>query len=466
MSLNLQKWSPHPYQVKAVNFLINNYSAALFLDPGLGKTSITLQAIKFLKEHGALNKVLLIAPLRICYSVWPAEIAKWSNFSDLKISVVHGPGKQAALEADADIYILNPEGLAWLLDARRRRLFLEKKFDVLIIDELTKFKHTNTSRFKKLKPFLPLFRRRWGLTGSPASNGLMDLFGQCYVLDLGESLGKYITHYRNEYFTQDYNGFTWTLKPNAESMIFERIRPLALRMGAEDYLKMPELITNNIRIELPENARKIYDDLEKELIAQIEGSMVTASNVGVATLKCRQIANGGVYNVAEGTSTREIIQIHDAKTDALEELVDELQGQPLLVAYEFEHDLQRIFKRFGKLPYIGGGVSAARSAELEKQWNAGKIPILLGHPASIGHGLNLQQVGRHICWFSLTWNFELYDQFNRRIYRQGNNSKVVTIHHLVAKHTIDEIVYNTLKYKKRNQEALFHALLEFSKSKK
>ncbi len=450
----------------------------------MGKTAITLAAIKILKKKKLVDKVLLVAPLRVCHSVWPSEIEKWRDFNKLKICILHGKYKDDLLKSDADIFVINPEGLGWLLDVQKSKTPRNKTrvavdlrrwkkfgFDTLVVDELSKFKHTNTNRFKALKLVLGTFDRRWGLTGSPAPNGLMDLFGQCFVLDQGRSLGQYISHYRMKYFVQGFDGFSWTIREGAEEEIYERLNPLALRMSAEDYIDMPTLIQNNIKIDLPEDVMEIYNHLEKDLIAKIDDNIVTAATAASASIKCRQVANGGIYLDMEvqalvklPKSNRKWVNLHHEKTDALVELIEELQGSPLLVAYDFLHDLDRLREKLGKdIPYIGGGVSVKRSTELEKQWNAGKLPVLLGHPQSIGHGLNLQESGYHICWYSMTWDFELYDQFIRRVRRQGNKSKKVFVHHLLASGTIDEIILGVLKSKNKTQNALFNALKKMRK---
>lgn len=478
-------WMPHSYQKKAVKFLLEHAAGALFLDPGLGKTSITLAAIKMLKQKKVLDKVLLIAPLRVCYSVWPKEVEKWEDFNDIKVVVLHGPNKDALLKTEADVYVINPEGLEWLLQVKKTKTPTGKTkvdvdlrrwkalgFDTLVVDELSKFKHTNTNRFKALKLVLHTFRRRWGLTGSPASNGLMDLFGQCYILDQGRTLGPYITHYRMKYFVPSYDGFSWNIREGAEQEIYERLNPLALRMAADDYLDMPTLIENNIRVDLPEKVMEIYDRLENDLIAKLDAKVVVASNAAAASMKCRQVANGGIYLDPEvealvklPKSKREWVNLHTEKVDALADLIEELQGSPILVAYDFEHDLDRLRERLGQdIPYIGGGVTAKRSAELEKAWNAGHLPVLLGHPQAMAHGLNLQEVGHHVCWHSLTWDYELYDQFIRRVLRQGNKSKKVFVHHIIARGTIDEAILAAVKSKRRGQNALFDALKKLRKS--
>ncbi len=477
-------WQPYKYMTKGVKFLLEHAAGALFLDPGLGKTSVTLAAIKILKKKKLLDKVLVIAPLLPCYKVWPVEAEKWKDFNGLTVSILHGPKKEEALKTPADIYVINPDGLEWLLQIKKEkyktssgvdkvkvsvdmRRWKNMGFDILVIDELSKFKHTNTARFKALKIVLETFDRRWGLTGSPASNGLMDLFGQCYVLDQGRTLGRYITHYRLKYFDLGYNGYTWSLKDGADKQIYTKLKPLVLRMAAEDYLDMPQVIENTIYVDLPDSVMKVYDQLEKDLIARLDDRQVVAANAAVASGKCRQVANGGVYLdpqilgmlVKKPKSMREWANLHTEKVDALADLIDELQGEPLLVAYDFNHDLDRLRTKLGKdVPYIGGGVSMKRSSELIDLWNARQLPVLLGHPQSIGHGLNLQDGGYHVCWHSLTWDYGLYDQFNRRLLRQGNKSKKVFVHHIIAKNTIDEVMMVIVKSKRREQNALFTAL--------
>lgn len=475
-----QDWKPHAYQKQGIKFLLERAASALFFDPGLGKSSVTLAALKLLLKKRNIEKVLLIAPLRVCHSVWPRELKKWADFNELRAVVLHGNDKDALLEEPADIYIINPDGLPWLLGAERttsesgkRRVEVDMKrwrsfgFDTLVIDELTMFKDSSTLRFKMLKQIVPTFGRRHGLTGTPVPNGLLDLFGQCYVLDEGRALGRFITHYRNKFFTPGWDGYTWELNEGAEKEIYKRIKPLALRMAANDHIKMPKLIENTIHIDLPEKARRIYDELEDSLFVEIGKKKVVAANAAVASTKCRQLANGSVYVDDAMTalmptwkkSKRQWIGVHDEKLEALSSLVAELQGSPLLVAYDFEHDLIRLKEWLGKdTPHIGGGVKAKVANDIETRWNAGEIPVLLGHPQSLAHGLNLQGSGFHVAWYALTWNFELYDQFIRRVYRQGQKSKRVVVHHFVAADTVDEAVMQALKEKSRGQQALFEAL--------
>jgi SNF2 family DNA or RNA helicase len=467
-----KKWHPHLYQKKAVKFLLANGAAALFLDPGLGKTSITLEAFRFLKKAKVAHKVLIIAPLRVCHQVWPSEIAEWEQFAHLKVAVLHGPNKEQRLASDADIYVINPEGLEWLVfgAGKKSRSFDRKRwkafgFDTLVIDELTKFKNTGGSRFKALKLVLDSFARRWGLTGTPAPNGLLDLFGQCYVLDGGNALGKYITHYRMQYFRPlDPNGWKWALQAGASERIYERLRPLALRMAAEDYLELPQRVDLKRFVELPPAAQTLYDSMEEELLALYGENLITAGNGAAASMKCRQICNGALYvddDIMSKTlgKKRGVLDIHDAKLDALEELNNELQGAQLLVGYEFNHDIDRLYKRFPNIVHIGKGVSPAEGKKIENAWNRGDIQMLAGQPASMGHGGNFQKSdAHHLCWFSMFWDYELYDQFIKRTLRQGNKSARFFNHHLIAKGTIDEAIYYDKIRKAKGQGELFDAL--------
>lgn len=483
-------WTPHDYQKKAIKFMIERMAAALFLDPGLGKTSICLGAFKILKKQGMVQKAYIVAPLRVCYSVWPREIEKWADFNGLKVEVLHGPDKEEALKREADIYVINPEGLEWLFGVKKVRSERTGKVSVthdtkrvkslkledamLIVDESTKFKHSGSQRFKILRPILPRFRRRYILTGTPAPNGLMDLFGQVYILDLGKSLGQFITNYRNTFFdATGFGGFEWVPKPDTPKKIETLLKPLALRMEARDYLELPEEVVNPIYVDLPADAMRVYKEMEVEMLAMLEGQeVVTAVSAGAASNKCRQIANGGIYREdyiraqAKCRSER-WLDLHTAKIDATVDLVEELNGKPVLIAYDFEHDLHRLLKAFGKdTPYIGGGVSGAKAAAIECAWNRGEIPILLGHPAAMGHGLNLQEAGQHIIWHSLTYDLELYDQFIKRVLRQGNKHSRVFIHQLVARGTVDELILLALGDKNHTQQTFLKALKGYAKLKR
>ncbi len=447
--------------------MVQQGAAGLLLDPGLGKTSITLAAFMVLKKQKLVDRVLVIAPLRPCYSVWPVEAKKWSEFVDLRVHVLHGKGKTAAaLKSDADVFVINPEGLEWLSEKRWQWP------QMLVVDESTKFKHTSTKRFKTLRKLLGKFRRRYILTGSPAPNGLLDLFGQIYILDQGNALGRFITHYRQQYFwPTGFGGYKWVMKTNAEKEIYRAIDPLVLRLDAADYLKMPPKIVTTVHVELPERGRKLYDELEKKMILQLKEGDVTAFNAGVLTNKCRQVANGTVYTdlLAEdyryGRNVRDrgYAVVHRAKIEATLDLVDELAGQSAIIAYDFNHEREQLegalksHLHLEEVPVLGGGVSPKRGREIETEWNRGQLRVLLAHPASAAHGLNLQAGGPVLIWFSLPWNLEHYDQLIHRLWRQGQTERVF-VYHLVTKNTVDETVLMTLIKKNHTQRSLLDAL--------
>ena len=458
------------------------------------KTSTSLAALKVLKKKGMVGKIFIIAPLRVCYGTWPKEMKKWTDFKDFTYEILHGTKKDQALNREADIYLINPEGLDWLFGAKKEKKIVRGKErtivtvdmkriksilgenPLLLIDELTKFKKHDTNRFQLMKQVIHLFSRRWGLTGSPAANGLMGLFGQCYMLDQGRSLGQYITHYRSQYFMQvNGNHFMYKPLPGAEDRIYERISPLFLRLDAADYLELPQLIENNIKVDLPESVMEIYRGLEDDLITKVDEDVVVAKNAAVASGKCRQVASGGLYATPEvedlikkSKDQREWYTLHDEKTDALEDLIDELQGNPLLVAYDFEHDLDRLRKRFGARDGVVflSDVPMKKFSDLIDRWNKGEIAVLFTNPIPAAHGLNLQENSQHVCWYSLTWDYEIYDQFNRRVLRDGNKAKRVFVHHILARDTVDEAILYALKSKYRGQEALFDALKMLAKQRR
>lgn len=456
-------WTPHPYQRKAIAFMIQQACAGLFLDPGLGKTSITLAALKILKKKQFMTSALVVAPLRVAHSVWPREVEKWNDFKELKVVVLHGSKKESALKEKADIYVINPEGLEWLLADKGKRL-KALGCNVLVIDESSKFKHTGTRRFKLLKPVLGQFRRRYILTGTPAPNGLMDLFGQVFILDMGRSFGPYITKFKRDFFDPTgFGGYTFVPKEGTDERIQELIRPLIMRLDGEDLLTLPEIVYNNIYVDLPTPARKVYDELAEEMIAQLESlEVVTAMSAAAASLKCRQVANGGIFLQQDGqefTTRRTWENLHAEKTTALADLAEELNGQPLFVAYDFEHDRERIRKHFPHA-VIASDYSAKKFVEVEKAWNRGDIQMLAGHPASLGHGLNMQEAGQHVVWHSMTWDLELYDQFIRRVRRQGNQHAQVFVHHILARNTVDIPMLRALRRKGTIQSRLLDALKE------
>jgi SNF2 family DNA or RNA helicase len=440
------KFLPHDYQKYAIEYIKSHPVTALFLDMGLGKTVTTLTAIRDLMyDSFEIKHVLVVAPLRVTRDTWPEEIRKWDHLKDLTCSVVVGTvaERRRALQKEADIYIVNRENLAWLYQNSRL------DFDMVVLDELSSFKNAKSKRFKAMKAMRPKVKRIVGLTGTPSGNGLMDLWAEFRLLDMGERLGKYISQYRNLYFTPDKrNGmvvFSYKPLPGAEAVIYHQIADITVSMKAADYLKMPELVSVAKEVTLSEKERKRYDELKKSLVLELPGGEVTAANAASLTLKLSQMANGAIY-----TDDKKVVNIHDRKLDALEDLVESANGQPVLVAYWFKHDKDRIQKRM-------------EARELKEpqdfaDWNAGKIPVALIHPASAGHGLNLQQGGSILIWFGLTWSLELYKQTNARLWRQGQQSCTVIIQHIVAKGTIDERILKVLEHKDGTQAALIDAV--------
>jgi|19_taG_2_1085344.scaffolds.fasta_scaffold00082_27 SNF2 family DNA or RNA helicase len=447
-----KKWTPHTYQFKAVKFCIERGAAGLFLDPGMGKTSIILSTFKVLQDKGVVNSMLIVAPLRVCYYVWRQEAEKWSDFNNIDFGLLHGKHKDKILRTPHDVYLINPEGLKWLLTKENTRFL--SHCEMLVIDESTKFKRTSTARFKLIKKWLASFQRRYILTGSPIPNGIMDIFGQIYILDCGVALGRYVSHFRNKYFDQSYSGYDWTPRTGSYEAILDKVHHLLLRMDAKDWLDMPTLHINVIKVEMPEVAKRYYRELEVAFISVIKGEEVTAVNAAAASTKLRQLTNGAVY-----TPDGDVVMAHDAKLEALKDLIEELSGKPLLVFYQWKHDITRIREALGyEVPYIGGGVSADRSGSLCQSFNMGDLPVLLAHPASAGHGLNLQEISNHVAFFGPTWDLELNDQGLKRVWRQGNPNEHVVIHYLVCKDTIDEVVLGVLRGKDRTQSNLLSAL--------
>lgn len=441
-------YKPYDYQKFATNYIESHPVAAVFLDMGLGKTSITLTAISnLLFDSFAIHKVLVIAPLRVARSTWSDEMAKWDHLHELEYSIIVGTAKErmAALRRRADIYIINRENLDWLVDKSGEPF----NFDMVVIDELSSFKNYKAKRFRSLMKVRPFVKRIVGLTGTPASNGLMDLFAEFKVLDMGERLGRYITHYRNKYFLPDKrNGqqvFSYKLQRGAEEAIYRRILDITISMKATDYLQMPELISTEYEVTLDEDERDVYDQLKKEMVLSLKDGEITAANAASLTGKLMQMANGAVYGDDESA-----LAIHNQKLDALEDIIEAANGKPLLVAYWFKHDLVQIKSRFD--------VREIKTAQDIHDWNDGNITVGVIHPAAAGHGLNLQSGGNHLVWFGLTWSLELYQQTNARLYRQGQSATSVIIQHIVAKDTIDEHILLALKHKDTSQSALIAAV--------
>lgn len=388
----------------------------------------------------------MIAPLRVARNTWCDEIKKWDHLSNIKYSIVVGTEREriSALNEKADIYIINRENVDWLVNKSGYKF----DFDMIVIDELSSFKNHQSKRFKSLMKIRPKVKRIVGLTGTPSSNGLMDLFAEFKVLDLGERLGYFIGQYRNTYFKPDKtNGaivYSYKPLPNAENSIYEKISDITVSMKASEYFKMPELVISNYQVEMSDNEKKQYDEMKKNLICEIKDGEITVSNAGSLSNKLSQFANGAVYD-----DEQNIVEIHSRKLDALEDIIESMNGKPLLVAYWYKHDLQRIKKRFD--------VREIKTGKDIADWNNGKIPVALIHPASAGHGLNLQQGGSTIVWFGLTWSLELYQQTNGRLYRQGQKNTVV-IQHIVTKGSIDEQILKALERKNKTQEDLIEAV--------
>jgi len=441
------KYEPHEYQTYTTEYILRHPIAAILLDMGLGKTVITLTALyDLILDFFLVRKVLVIAPLRVATETWPAEIQKWEHLRGLKYSVAVGTENQrmAALRQRAHVYIINRENVEWLINRSGNRF----DFDMVVIDELSSFKSHQAKRFKSLMKVRPSVKRIIGLTGTPSSNGLMDLWAQFRLLDMGKRLGRYIGQYRRDYFEPEkqngYIVYSYRPLPGAEEAIYRRISDITISMKATDYLKLPGLVINEVPVHLSISEMNVMNTLKEQMVVELGDREIDASNAGVLSGKLLQIANGAVYD--EFSS---VARIHDRKLDALEDLIEAANGKPVLVAYWYKHDLDRMKERF-KLKTLD-------APESIKRWNAGDIPIAAIHPASAGHGLNLQSGGSTLIWFGLTWSLELYQQTNARLWRQGQKNTVV-IHHIIAKGTIDEQVMSALKRKNKTQAALIAAV--------
>ncbi|MGM0940343.1 MAG: SNF2-related protein [Bacillota bacterium] len=442
------KFIPHQYQEYAIQKIIDTPAAGLFLDMGLGKTVITLTALEELKNtYFDAGKILVIAPLRVAQDTWSRETAKWDHLQHITISKILGSRTQRekALKAEADVYVINRENVPWLVSMTGS----EWPFDTVVIDELSSFKSSKSKRFRALRRVRPLMQRIIGLTGTPTPNGLHDLWAQLYLLDQGERLGRTITGYRDRYFTPGRRDghivYEWKQKDEAENRVYEKISDICVSMSAKDWLDLPERIERMVPVTLTASARKKYEKLEKDLLLPFEDSDVTADTAAVLSNKLLQIANGAVYD-----ENKDVQEVHHAKLDALEDLIEAANGKTILCFYTYKHDLSRIMKRFPEAKKLEG-------LEDIEAWNKGEIPLLLTHPASAGHGLNLQDGGHNIVWFGLTWSLELYQQANARLDRQGQKERVI-IHHLVAENTLDETVSSRLADKTAGQDALLEAV--------
>ncbi|MBR0514939.1 MAG: DEAD/DEAH box helicase [Clostridia bacterium] len=474
------QYIPHDYQSYATEFILEHPVSAILLQMGLGKSVITLTAMQELFKRGEIRKTLVIAPLRVARDTWPEEIRKWDHLKGLDYSVAIGSPdeRKKALALSRNVTLINRENVPWLVQ------YLGKRFDydMVVIDELSSFKNWQAKRFRALMAVRPMVKRIVGLTGTPSPNGYMDLFAEYRVLDMGERLGRFIGRYREAYFMPDRWGngqvFSWKLRPGADEAIFRKISDITVSMKSVDHLKMPECVMNRVPVYMDPRERDLYETLKEDLFltvlskkpqmaerypgavlpvscsAETEGLSrrsvqtltIDAKNASVLCGKLSQMANGACYT-EDGTVAR----IHDRKLDALEDLIESANGNPLLVAYWYQHDIDRIRERFPE-------VRVLKSSEDIRDWNAGKIPVAAIHPASAGHGLNLQAGGGTLVWFGLTWSLELYLQTNARLWRQGQKAETVVIHHLVTEGTIDERILKALEGKNMTQEALIEAV--------
>ena len=447
------RYSPHEYQRYATEYIETHPVAAVLLDMGLGKTSITLTALNnLLFDSFEVRRVLVVAPLRVARNTWGAEIEKWDHLDGLHYSVAVGTETErlSALKKPADIYLINRENVQWLI----MESGISFDFDMVVIDELSSFKNHQTKRFKALMKVRPKVKRIVGLTGTPSSNGLMDLWAEFRLLDMGERLGRFIGQYRTSYFRPDkQNGqvvFSYKPLPGAEKQIYSRISDITISMKSTDHLRMPELINSRYTVYLSEKEDSRYADLKKDLVLQLPDGEITAANAASLSGKLSQMANGAVY-----TDAGETVAIHERKLDALEDIIEAANGKPVLVAYWFRHDLERITERLQKLKIPYARLDTDGSI---RKWNAGEIPVALIHPASAGHGLNLQGGGNTLVWFGLTWSLELYQQTVARLWRQGQESETVVVQHIITKGTIDERIMKALSEKDTTQAALIDAV--------
>lgn len=447
------KFEPHNYQRYAIDFILRNPVAAVLLDMGLGKTVITLTAIKqLLFDSFEVHKVLVIGPLRVARDTWPNEIQKWDHLKDLRVSVAVGDARKRriALMRKADVYVINREMVKWLVEESN----LPFDYDMVVIDELSSFKNPQSQRFKALMKVRYGVKRIVGLTGTPASNGLMDLFAEYKLLDMGKRLGRYITRYRLSYFQPDKtNGaivYSYKPLPFAEEEIYKKIGDITISMKSGDFLQMPEKLMTEYEVEMNEKEKAEYSRLKDNLALSVGDQEITAANAASLCGKLSQMANGAVY-----TDDHNVKVFHDRKLDALEDMIEAANGKPVMIAYWFQHDLDRIKER---LREIGVVYEKIDSEDSIKRWNAGELPVALIHPASAGHGLNLQDGGSTIIWFGLTWSLELYQQTNGRLWRQGQKDRTVVIQHIITKGTIDERILSVLKRKDCTQEEMIAAV--------
>ena len=446
------KFLPHAYQRYCINRLITDDAIGLFLEPGLGKTVVTLTAVNDLKYNRfAVSKVLVIAPKKVAEATWSREAQKWQHLHLLRVVTVLGSVQQRvrALNTPGDIYVINRDNVVWLTEYYRNAW----PFDMVVIDESTSFKNHKAKRFKALARVRPHIKRIVELTGTPTPNGLEDLWAQIYLLDGGERLGKTISGFRTRYLEPDKRDrdhvFSYAPRPGAEEVIRQRISDICVSMRAEDYLELPPVTSVTVPVVLDGKARAAYRKLEREMLLEVDEATIDAGSAAVLTNKLLQLCNGAVYD-----GDKRVVPIHDCKIEAFMELVEALNGKPALVFYSFQHDLVRLQQALAKTGLCVRALSGPRDQD---DWNAGRIDILLAHPASTAYGLNLQEGGNHVIWFGLNWSLELYQQANARLHRQGQIERVI-IHHLVVEGGVDEDVMAALGQKSTTQDRLLEAL--------
>lgn len=447
------KYNPHNYQKYAIEFIKQHPVAAILLDMGMGKSSLTLTAIlELMYDSFEISKVLIIAPLRVARNTWSDEIEKWDHLKGLRYSIVVGTAaeRKKALAAEADIFIINRENVQWLVEQSG----VPFDFDMIVIDELSSFKNWQAKRFKAIMKVRPMVRRIVGLTGTPSSNGLMDLFAEFKVLDMGERLGRFIGQYRVNYFKPDrMNGpivYTYKLLPGAEERIYDKISDITISMKGSDYLEMPELVSTEYKVHLDDTERAKYEALRDDLVLQLPGGEIAASNAATLSGKLSQLANGAIYS-EDGC----VNVIHERKLDALEDLIEAANGRPVLVAYWFKHDLKRISERLNQLKLVYEKLDSDASI---RKWNSQQLQVGLIHPASAGHGLNLQSGGNKLVFFGICWSLELYQQTIARLWRQGQTEGTVSVIHIVTEGTVDERILKALEAKDNTQAALIAAV--------
>jgi len=467
-----KSWKPWPYQGRSIKFMLASAFAGLLLSPGMGKTSTTLAVLKILLKKRLIKRALIIAPLRACYNTWPEEVCSWTDFKEFNIAILHGGDKEKVLRSltpKHQICLINPEGVQWLMATKTRMKLLGDDI-MLVVDESSLWKSSTTVRFRAIRKYLRTFKRRYILTGSPRPRHYLDLHGQMFLMDLGHALGAYITHYRNNFFfPTGYQMREWEILPGAAEKINKLVAPMVLRLDAKDYLTLPRELECNHFVELPAKARKEYDKIEKSLLSTLFSQPLV--NSASARSKLCQIANGSVYLDAnpeeQWNKKRPTKEIHTAKVEALAELVNELQGEPLLVGIGYKHDVEAIRKVLGKdTPVINGDTTRKQAADYIERWNKGLISVLLGHESSMGHSLNLQRFNaQNVAYFHISENYDTYDQFFLRVCRQGNKSAFVMKHHFIVRNTVDVPKMRMLRNKATGQKAFLEAMKKYSEER-